>query len=245
MPASHAWKSSGSKRTISWRYEPSPMVIQYLYDMRDAVRNGVLKAEEMRRRNGKPPTPINLRKELKPWFYSQFDYAMHHINPVCQAAIGALKSHRKKRIKKPTPEINKLSMRLDVMLVRLFSDKLRVTIRPGEYEWISIIKEHKKWMKYSTYKISELLITDKIVAVSFRIMEKKTIAKMKVGIDLNFKNVTKTVVYIDPHQKEKTLLSTGEISTAKIVNLQNDFIRRTRKIQKRVKNTGKRNRILK
>ena len=103
MPSSHPWKSTGSKRTISWKYHPSDLVMQYLHDMRDAVRNGVLMAEEMRRRDGKIPTPINLRRELKPWFDSQFDYARHHINPVCQAAVGALKSHRKKKIKKPTP----------------------------------------------------------------------------------------------------------------------------------------------
>ncbi len=40
----HLWKSSGSKRTIWWYHDPSPVVLQYLNDMRDAIRYGVMKS---------------------------------------------------------------------------------------------------------------------------------------------------------------------------------------------------------
>ena len=38
----HPWKSSGSKRTIWWYYSPSDSIIQYLMDMREATRYGVI-----------------------------------------------------------------------------------------------------------------------------------------------------------------------------------------------------------
>ena len=105
VPSSHPWRSSGGKRTIWWHYEPSPQVTDYLKDMRDAVHYGVLKAEEMRRTNGKIPSPIDLRREIKPWYDSTYDYAKHHINPVCRSSIAILRSFRKNRGGKKYPEV--------------------------------------------------------------------------------------------------------------------------------------------
>ena len=79
----HPWISSGSKRTVWWNYVPSTNIMQYPGDMRDAIHEGVMKAEEMRRMNGKIPSPIDLRKAIKPWFDMKYDYARHHVNPVC------------------------------------------------------------------------------------------------------------------------------------------------------------------
>lgn len=244
MPSSHPWKSTGSKRTISWKYHPSDLVMQYLHDMRDAVRNGVLMAEEMRRRDGKIPTPINLRRELKPWFDSQFDYARHHINPVCQAAVGALKSHRKKKIKKPTPEINKLTMRMDSMLVRIFEDSIRVTIKPGIYEWIPLVKKNKRCQQYSKLKMSEFLITDRFVVVSFSDKSIKRIANGKIGLDLNFNNVTATVISEDNRYARENGVQVIYIQTSSIARIQNDYSRNRRRIQRKVRNSNKKNKML-
>ena len=81
---SHPWRSSGEKRTIWWYYAPPDQILTYLKDMRDAVRIGVLEAEGLRRKNGKMPSPIDLRRGIKAWFDSSYDYATHHINPVCR-----------------------------------------------------------------------------------------------------------------------------------------------------------------
>lgn len=244
MPKTHPWKSTGSKRTISWKYEPSELVMQYLYDMRDAVRNGVLLAEEMRRRNGNIPTPINLRKELKPWFDSQFDYAKHHINPVCQASVSALKSNRKRKILTKSPQINKLSIRLDAMLVKIFPDKLRITIKPGVYEWILLNTQNKKWKEFAQKRIAEVLITKSIVAIAFKVQGKKAISEEKIGVDLNFKNITATIV--KPLSLTQVIpdIDVQVINTTSVMKLQNNFARRTRKLQKKVTNEGKRNRML-
>ena len=66
--------------------------MNYLRDMRDAVHYGLLKAEEMRRINGKIPSPIDLRREIRPWFDSTYGYAKHHINPVCRSSVAIIRS---------------------------------------------------------------------------------------------------------------------------------------------------------
>ncbi len=98
-----------------------------------AVHHGLLKAEELRRINGKMPSSINLRKEIKAWFDSYNDYAKRHINPVCSTSIAILRSYRKNGKGKKYPGVKKLSMRIDGELVKLEggrSNTIRITIRP-------------------------------------------------------------------------------------------------------------------
>ena len=228
----HPWRSSGSKRTIWWNYEPSEQVIIYLEDMRNAIHQGVMKAGELMRRNGKIPTPIDLRKEMKGWFDSRYDYAKHHINPVCRTSVAILRSFRKNRRTKAFPEIRKLAMRLDSELVKIVGDKIRITIRPGEYEIIPITMKNKKWNKYSGYRISEVLITDHAVSVSFAIPGEKQTGNEITGMDLNFKTLDSTTM--DTRTGGITHVET--IPMGGIVRIQNDFSRRRKEIQKHVRN---------
>ena len=230
----HAWASSGEKRTVWWYYEPSDQILAYLKDMRDAVRFGVLKAEEMRRSNRKIPSPIDLRKEIKTWFYSRYDYARHHINPVCRSAVAILRSFRKNNSGKRYPEVKRLSIRLDSELVKLEDGFMRITLKPGEYQYVPINNRNRKFLEYSQKKLSEILITDHVVSLSFRKPGVKEIGEKKMGIDVNFKNVTGTV--INGGKVERVV----EIPTTQIVRIQNDFSRRRAKIQKHVRNPEKR-----
>ena len=125
---------------------------------------------------------------------------------------------------KAFPEVRKLSMRLDSELVKIVGDRIRITIRPGEYEFIPINTRNKKYREYSKYRISELLITDRIVSLSFSIKVDKEISSETVGMDINFKNITGVI----------------DIPTHNIVSIQNDFSRRRRKLQKHIKNPQKR-----
>jgi putative transposase len=236
---SHAWSSSGEKRTIWWYYEPSGQIVDYLKDMRDAVHYGLLKAEELRRTNGKIPSPIDLRREIKPWFDSTYGYAKHHINPVCRSAVAILRSFRKNRNGKKYPEARKLSMRLDSELVKLQDGFIRITIRPQEYEYIPVNGKHAKYSEYSQYRISELLLTDRKVVLSFTKPDQKEIREKKIGMDVNFRNLSMTV--INDGKIEKVM----EESTSNIVKIQNDYSRRRKKIQKHIRNPQKRRRILK
>ena len=235
---SHAWKSSGEKRTIWWYYEPSDRILTYLEDMRDAVRYALLEAEGFRRKNGKMPSPIDLRKEIKAWFDSRYDYAKHHINPVCRSSVSILRSFRKNRKGKKYPEVKKLAMRLDSELLKLQDGFLRITIRPGEYEYIPINRKHSRFDEYSGSGISELLLTDRKVVLSFRKPNNREIGEKKIGVDTNFSNLSMTVV--DKGRITDVLVK----STEDVVKIQNDFSRRRSKAQKHIRNPQKRNRKL-
>ena len=235
---SHAWKSSGEKRTIWWYYEPSDQILTYLEDMRDAVRYALLEAEGLRRKNGKMPSPIDLRRGIKAWFDSSYDYAKHHINPVCRSSVSILRSFRKNRKGKKYPEVKKLAMRLDSELFRLIDGKIRITIKPGEYAYIPVNTKNKKYMECSLGRMSELLITDRIVSLSFTVVENKNISEKKMGVDVNFKNITGTLI------NHGSVDRVVEKSTSDIVKIQNEFSRSRQKIQKHIKNPQKRTKKL-
>ena len=235
---SHVWKSSGEKRTIWWYYEPSDQIMFYLKDMRDAVHYGVLKAEELRRINKKMPSPIDLRREIKTWFDSTYSYAKHHINPVCRISIAILRSFRKNRKDKKFPDVRKLSMRLDSELVKLQDGFLRITIRSAEYEYIPINRKHSKFNEYSEFGISELLLTERKVVLSFKRPNNKEIGEKKIGVDTNFSNLSMTVV------NEGKITDVLVKSTKDVVKIQNDFSRRRTKAQKHIRNPQKRDRKL-
>ncbi len=236
---SHPWSSKGSKRTIWWNYEPPEEMMQYLKDMRDAVRYALLEAETLRRKNGKMPSPIDLRRQIKEWFDAKYDYARHHINPVCRSAIAILRSFRKISRGKRFPEARKLAMRIDSELFRIVDGQIRITLKPGEYAFMPVNTRNKKYDEYSLGRISEIQLTDRIVSLSFARMETKQVSERKMGIDLNFKNVVGTLTESGSIQK------VVEIPTKHIVKIQNDLSRRRKKVQKRIKNPQKRYRKLK
>jgi putative transposase len=210
-------------------------LIRYLEDMRSAIHEGVMKAEYLRRRKGRIPSPIDLRKEIKPWFDSKYDYAKHHINPVCRSSIAILRSFRKNRRGKQYPDVTKLSMRLDRCLVRIM-DGIRITIRPGEYAFIPVNTRNKKWQEYSRCKVSEVLITDRIVSVSFSIPGEKSLGSGIIGADLNFGTVDLTAMNLASGQV--THVETVTVKT--IAMIQNDFSRMRQKLLKHVINQKKR-----
>ena len=234
----HLWKSPGTKRTILWSYNPSPILLQYLEDMREAIRYGVMKSYLQWKNSGYVPSPIDLRREMKPWFDSRYSYAKHHINPVCRSSVAILKSFKKNHHKKRYPEVRRLSIRLDSELVKIVGDKIRITIRPGEYDYITINARNKKWRGYSKYRIGEVLITDKIIAISF-IFPNNDLSDEKVGIDINFGSIVGTVV------NKGEVKETFTEYIPNIARIQNDFSRRRRQLQKHIKNKKKRYKKLK
>ncbi|MDG6932972.1 MAG: hypothetical protein JRN00_08230, partial [Nitrososphaerota archaeon] len=111
----HPWESHGEKRAIVGYYEPSDEIIKYLQDMQIAVRHALETAYIMARRDGnRVPSAIALRREIKPWFTSHYNYAVHHVNPVCMAAVALLRSYKKHHEGKlGIPDVKKLEMRID------------------------------------------------------------------------------------------------------------------------------------
>ena len=106
----------------------------YFYDKRDKICHeigtGAIGELEDSVTNGP------LRREIKEWFDSTYDYAKHHINPMSRASVSIHRSFRKTRKDRKRPEVRKLSMRLDSELVKLQNGFLRITVVSHEYELI-------------------------------------------------------------------------------------------------------------
>jgi len=159
---SHLWKSKGDKRTISFYYTPDDIILKYLTDMRDLINKAIINAYSIARSDhNELPSPITLRRSLKRYYDNNIDYAKHHINPACRTAIAILRSYKKNNngaLK--IVQAKRLSMRIDSELTRIENNRLRITIRPNEYEYIPIVTKNKKYNEYSKYKISEVLLTE-------------------------------------------------------------------------------------
>ena len=195
---SHLWKSRGDKRTISFCYNPSDRITEYLNDMMELVNKAVLNAYSIAVQNDNQlPSPITLRKSLKNYYDNNIDYAKHHINPVCRSALAILRSYKKNNngaLK--IVQAKRLSMRIDSELTKIDNNRLRITIRPNEYEYIPIITKNKKYNEYSGCKISEVLLTDRKVCITFIVNtdEKPLIDNNIIGFDLNFTSIDYTVI---------------------------------------------------
>jgi putative transposase len=238
---SHPWKSKGEKRTIVWYYEPPDEVVQYLRDMQDAVRYALQVAYRTTLRDEKRrlPSPIALRREVREWFYSRYDYARHHINPVCRTAVAMLRSYRKNHHGElRIPEVKRLAMRIDGELFKIVEGKVRITMQPNNYVWLPVNTSNKHCQEYSKGRASELLITDTKVCLTFVVGEgEKPLGSRLVAQDLNFATIDTTKAST---QSEPRLEGVETLSIRRISQIQNDFSRRRRSIQLHVKNTQKR-----
>jgi len=245
---SHLWKSLGRKRTIAVKYDPSPRVLTYLSDMRDATRMALAYAlVDAKQNGGKIPSPIRLRKKVRPWFTSSTpSYARHHINPVCSKAVALLRAYRKKHKKLSLPSLERLSMRIDGELFKMTNDEedgrvtVRVTIEPHQYEYIRFRPSHKKWDAYSQGRLGEITLTDSRLLLAFVDgLATKPLGDQLVGVDLNFATIDCTPVG-NGRLGHPLTMSTGDIE-----HTQDSFSRRRRRLQLRVKNPQKRAKKLK
>jgi len=243
---SHPWKSRGEKRTIVWSYEPPAEVLNYLGDMQDAIRYSLQAAYWMTIRNPKHEilSPIELRREVKDWF-CRYDYAKHHINPVCRTAVAMLRSYRKNHHGElRIPTVKKLAIRIDAELFKIVDDRIRITLQPNKYAWLPINKENKHFKEYSKGKPSELLITNQKVCLTYMVGEReKPLGKELVAADLNFNTIDLTQARIENGVTKLENVMTK--SLRRIAQIQNDFSRMRQKIQQHVKNPQKKEKKLK
>lgn len=240
----HLWKSIGQKRTIAIPYKPSPPIIQYLSDMRDATKMALAYAlVDARINGGRIPNPIRLRKEVRPWFISSMPYARHHINPVCSKASALLRSYRKKHKKLGLPSLEKLSMRIDGELFKMTREDravcIRITIRPKVYEYLRFYPKHKKWEAYSQGRLGEVTLTcDRVLLTFISGLSTKPLGNPIVGVDLNFSSIDCTPI------RSHKLGTPLTISTSNIEHIQDSFSRRRRRLQLHIGNPQKRVRKL-
>ncbi|MDG6939690.1 MAG: transposase [Nitrososphaerota archaeon] len=238
---SHPWRSKGEKRTVVWSQEMPEEVIHYLRDMQDAVKYALQVAyrDALRDERHRIPSPILLRREIRDWFYSKYDYARHHINPVCRTAVAMLRSYRKNHHGElRIPEVKRLATRTDGELFRVVDGRVRITLRPNRYVWLPVNTKDKHYEEYSQGRASELLITDKKVCLTFIVGDgMKPLGSRFMAQDLNFRSVDSTNVLLSG---QPSLTGVETRSLKEIVRIQNDFSRRRKMLQTHVRNPQKR-----
>jgi putative transposase len=215
-------------------------VLKYLCDMRDATRMALAYALVDARLSGRIPSPIRLRRKLKPWFVSSMPYARHHINPACSKAVALLRAYRKRHERLALPSLEKLSMRIDGELFKMTKHDdsqvtVRITIRPHEYEYVRFRPSHKKWSAYSLGRLGEITLTDSRLLLTFvEGLASKPLGDTLVGVDMNFATIDCTPV------DRGRLGHPSTIPTGSIEHIQDSFSRRRRRLQLHVKNPQKR-----
>ena len=224
---SHLWRSLGQKQTIAVQYEPSNQILSCLSDMRTATRMALAYAlVDASLHDGKVPSPIRLRKKVRPWFVSSMPYARHHINPVCSKAVALLRAFRKTHKRLALPSLERLSMRIDGELFKMTKSQdgevtIRVTIRPHQYEFIRFIPAHKKWDAYSQGRLGEITLTEGRLLLTFvEGLATKPLGDSLVGVDLNFATIDCTPIG-DGRLGHPITISTGNIE-----RIQDSFSRR-------------------
>jgi putative transposase len=247
MTVAHPWRSRGEKRTIVSRYEPPPEIMKYLEDMQEATRYALLVAYVgAMRRGGSIPSPITLRRQVRDWFYVKFLYARHHINPVCRAAVAMLRSYKRNHHGRlGIPQVRKLAMRIDSELFKVTAGSVRITLQPYRYAWLPINTRNKHYEEYTSGRQSELLLTDRVLCITFAMGgsdREKALGGHLAASDLNFHSVDSTTASSGKGDVKLTGVRTTALE--KIVQVQNDFSRRRRMLQKHVRNPAKRNKKL-
>jgi putative transposase len=214
--------------------------------MRDATKMAMAYAlVDAKLNEGKIPSPIQLRKKVRPWFYSKYDYARHHINPVCSKTVALLRSYRKKHKRLAFPSLVKPSMRIDSELFKMTREgdgavSIRITIKPKEYEYVRFRPNHKRWDEYSHARLGEITLTDNRVLLTFVDgPSTKPLGGSLVGIDMNFSTIDCAPITGGKLGRPST------ITTNNIEHVQDSFSRRRRRLQLHVRNPQKRGRKLK
>ncbi|MCL5672437.1 MAG: transposase [Nitrososphaerota archaeon] len=221
-------------------------MIRYLRDMQDAMRYALQVAyrDAIDDEKHKIPSLIQLRREVREWFYSRYDYARHHVNPVCRTAVALLRSYRRNHNGElRIPEVRRLAMRIDGELFRVVGDKVRITLQPDHYTWLHINTSNKHYQEYSNGRPSELLVTDMKVCLTFVVGDgKKPLGSRLMAQDLNFRSIDSTGAVLS---SKPSLTGVERQPLREIVRVQNDYSRRRRALQKHVKDPQKRARKLK
>jgi putative transposase len=107
---------------------------------------------------------------------------------------------------------------------------------PLSYEYITFMPSHKKWREYGRGAVSEILLTDRRLYLTFiqELDGGKPLGARLPCSDLNFHNVDSSAYgggKIEPPFSEPL---------NRIVQVQNDFSRRRRKLQLHLRNPEKR-----
>jgi len=123
---------------VPFGYEPIKEVGKLLEDFRDMVNFCVDYAYR-----GRITSYAKLRKGVYEERKRRWNYSTHFCHSACKIALAMLKTHRRRR-REGKPEAKKLFMQLDPMLYKFYGDKIRISVKPRRFIFISLGMENTK-----------------------------------------------------------------------------------------------------
>lgn len=212
-------------RTILIKYQPEGRLLQAMSDFRDIVNHLIGYATHFN-----ITSDFDLRDENRDWFLKHYSYAKHWLNSASTFAIGVVRSWRELGGNKP--HLVRPVLHLDQMTFKFKDNVLRLTLKPREFIYIPIKIRDSKYV-YS--KLGELTITMDNICLAYQY---STIAPssmfVRVGVDSNYKSL------IGATERGEFI----ETDLSSVIKIQKDYTNQREKIQKQVKNTNRKNRLL-
>ena len=177
-------------RTVAFKYEPTSQILRLLSDFRDMINFCIRKALEINSWSIK-----KLHRACYPELKARYDYHSQYYARAYRIASQILTSWRKKAKRgqadpnKP-PKAKKLFVRLSKHQFKLEGDKLKVSIRRGQYAIILLQggDYHAHFLERYTrgeLRVGEITINERFVYIPFIEEIDITAPSNYVGIDIN------------------------------------------------------------
>jgi len=179
------------------------------------------------------------RRELRDRILANWPYAAHWVDSAIKTAYSIFKSWRKNYAKgdrkRRMPVARRLFARVKQTLVKLEGDKLRLTIKPGEYVYLDL--SHRYFplpSKVSSTGIGEPVITPKKVHLPIHFEEAAQTDKPAVAWDLN-------LLSLDGYSPETGWI---RIDTSRLASVHISTFEKRRSVQRKASRSKKAKRIL-
>lgn len=136
---------------------------------------------------------FKLRDVQYAWFVKHYGgrYAVHYLNSAASYANSVANSWRKIG-KSKFPHLTRGVAKLDQMLVKVkvltpTNIKLQITIAPKQFIVLNLPVYHKKFARYSKYKMGEITIHESgSIILPFQVPDDKPVSDSMCGVDYNF-----------------------------------------------------------
>jgi len=242
-------------KSYSLRHERGDELLPLLKAYRDAV-NSVLEELwnsiewEKRKVNGKkqwrllPKYKVDIhskeyKKELRDSLLEDWAYAAHWVDSAIKTAYSILKSWRKNYVKgdrrRRRPTAKRLFARAKQTLIKLEGEKLRVTVKPGEYVYLDLSKRYFPLPgEVSSAGLGEPIITPEKIHLPVHYGDGNQGGKPGVAWDFN-------LLSLDGYSPETGWV---RIDTKKLASVHTSSFEKRRSVQRKASKSKKAGRVL-
>jgi len=179
------------------------------------------------------------KRELRNRILADWPYAAHWADSAIKTAYSIFKSWRKNYVKgdrkRRMPVAKRLFARVKQTLVKLEGEKLRLTLKPGEYVYLDLSKRYFKLpSKVSSAGLGEPVITPEKVHLPVHFEETAQTDKPAVAWDFN-------LLSLDGYSPETGWV---RIDTSRLASVHIASFEKRRSVQRRASRSKKARRIL-